>query len=926
MALRIKSTPVLPRSGGAIMFSGIPTLTAYLDGEGTLTLPSQIARVEFIDISFGMYRLLPDEEMVSPNEVGANWRVTTHKGKFPSAVRTQTQQDRTGEWDYRYATWHEWGRPVDVAVVAYNVLGVELARARLGAGRIANYGGYALPTQVIVGGVVYTGDDVETALRRPVYGIITLVCRMRRVDHITNKDAEVGGNDLSAYLSTHGGGVAQIFSAPYIDDVLLPDHVNPLLKVPPAGATPPVLLPEQVLEPAFSSPTYSRVGAGEAVFYIDTRRYANGKHRCRIFGQTTEPRPVNRHHVKVLPADFTQVDLNDMADDLPVCVEFDLNCQNGHAPLGIIPSKRDLWLVPGESASISCEMLFTDGTREAIPTAKLRIRGEGKLRLGDNSVWRDGRDIATTNGTDTITASSTVGLDARTFFTVELKEYDDVFWHPPRKAEILVRVRPSVPAALPHFRHGTGPSKIYDAVESFFPVNYFQLDIAAFTGREAAMVAECARVGINALNTGVFLSGRSTPGITYDAWVAAWEAWIADRLAFFERNPGLKIYGAADDIGRARIDLKWTNDTPWVLNPPDEPPDPDRPSALTYAMQRLLDAGVIIAVDVFDEASGLFVGGPVAPVGEMWSQNNLVYGPGTGFDGLPNTEDIRGSIVQEISDALRATTGGEVPISFPILGAGHPHAAWSWMGPGSTVSTFGSVFWTSWDRPRPDYNPLAQTRYDMETSALRWETSLDRPNVLQISVAGSFYHKMTAGDHFRPGYDFSIIRTYIGAHKDSMPVAIWLAVAEGYAGIRVYFYENDNQITNPRYSKTLPYFGEVQTGASEKWQSHLWEAMGNALRLVHELKDLVLMPNVSSPFVHHDLTVAMKTGANGKMLVVINWSDYALTVPTGQLALAGYIGGTLVRLLNEQRTNVAFGAAPTEWTIPPHEVWVLYKR
>lgn len=634
-------------------------------------------------------------------------------------------------------------------------------------------------------------------------------------------------------------------------------------------------------------PTWNR--AEDLTILVDTRKYRNGARTITVLAEAVEPRPWNAYRGPT-----------GAEEALPLALELGVTFDNGRTPLAVLPAYRDVWATPGERVSIPCELLHADGTRRAIGADEpLRMTIEGRVVEGDQVV-SDGRLVASGDGRSVVTVRPTRGLDAFTRATFTLEG------SPAAPGETMIRVRPR--AVQPHFARDGGILEAYDARRSVFVANMFQLDVTDFadpkTGEargahEARLVERVRAAGINALNLGIFHNGVHMGGAAardFGAWKQEADRMWAPRAAFIART-GFGVLASADGILRTRPEMKWTlRDVPWGLE------------AVTYTMRQLAETGHAIAVDVVDESSMVLGATPDPVQGWDFAQGDRLF---------PRDS------VRRVASALRATTP-RIPIAWPTLGAAHPLVAKWWQGEGSP-SDYASVFWTTIRNGHAWYARPAMTRADMERTFRRFLVRLGAPRLGQVSAMGSYYHKLTDGDHYHPLHDAGAVPR-LGTDPRLIPVMIWLAVAEGMAGVRVYAFDSRAMRAGRERATGFPSLDETQTGASPDVGRDRWEAMAAGLNAVHRFAPLVLQPNVHAPWLAPECFAGRKSGPAGELFTCANTSEYAVTVPLPADVRRALAGATRVRILGADVREDVLRAVPETVTLPPCEVWVLAAR
>lgn len=870
MALTLTHTRDFPTEGptGPYLFTGRVSLRVGVSGSGAPSTLVSIARVELIDTLAGLARPITPERMVSPDSTDPGPRGVFWKGTHPPSSRTYAQRDDEQGWIFHYDTDFEWARLVQLTAVAYNGAGAEIGRVSLDRpARIANTGGYI--GLLSVNGK--KGTEAWKELERPQSGKMTLVVRCHRSDRSRTP------NTAGVTFDNLGLGEAKVYLRVFVDDERIQQDENPAVVGARVGG---------------HESTNDETGAASYTVDIQTSRYMNGQRHVRFVAESVEPEPIHN-----LIRKQTVLGAQTPADNTPMVLEFAPIFNNGRTPMQVIPKWRDVYLLPGESVTVPCELLHTDGYRSLLTAADgLRIRAEGRVYVG-NELMRDGRLIATSNGVDEITAAATPGLDTFTLFTAELQQYALDFRPRVLPAEIKVNVIPA--RVFPHF--GKGANRFLDTYtpgESFIVANLFGIGLNDFAEDEPGLVAELEAAGFNAINSGIYANGRTMGVADLAAYQAAYDAKYADLWAFLARNPGLFVLASGDDVARDRNDFNWVVKTAFGLD------------TVGYAFQKAAESGQVLLIDMVDEANMTLGASPTPD--EPWLDP----------DGNPTIPED--SLLNIVAAARQGAALGanEIAISWPILGLSHPWTAHAYFND-PAIGDYASLFWTIYTKAHWLYDTPEDLYYGISRGHRTWMVKRAMPRLGQVSGMAEFYAKLSAGNVFDPTRDLPYHITRIGNDPLTAPLQLWYTLAEGCAGVRLYTFDGPG---TGRGDTDLPRLGEAQTGISPTVRPDMWESYSLALNLAHELEDLVLTPQAHAPYLHPKLATGRKSSDAGEMLIICNFSVSDIQAPIPADVGAGLAGGTLVRIIGTEKTTTAVAGAPGTVTIPAMETWIFYKR
>ena len=268
---------------------------------------------------------------------------------------------------------------------------------------------------------------------------------------------------------------------------------------------------------------------------------------------------------------------------------------------------------------------------------------------------------------------------------------------------------------------------------------------------------------------------------------------------------------------------------------------------------------------------------------------------------------------------MRTASPG-VPISWPLGGETPPADYLSWMGPNS-VSDYASHYWISYNE-RPAYAwslGVQEGSYWMtqEFYSRQQYLMLDRPQLLEISMAGPTYIKETAGAaYYSPPLDQLQYPATLGPAAVS---EMMTAAALGVAGERLYVFEHPSQEAS---RASTPVGSAMSTGSnpvsSDRVMSDTWAGIENGARaLTQVLTPFLFQLESDSPGFGANIVTTVRRGEAGNLLLIVNNNDWAreLTVDLtsyGSISNAyryvvGAYGTQLTKLHGEAEDDISLG-------------------
>ena len=204
------------------------------------------------------------------------------------------------------------------------------------------------------------------------------------------------------------------------------------------------------------------------------------------------------------------------------------------------------------------------------------------------------------------------------------------------------------------------------------------------------------------------------------------------------------------------------------------------------------------------------------------------------------------------------------------------------MGPNSP-SDYASHYWTSYnERPafgwssgiQEETHWISQAYYERQPFI-----RLDRPQLMEITVSGPAYLK----ENKDKPYFFPLTDTLDqpGVDAPVIPAEMMTALALGVAGERLYYFEDPADQLQRLQAPRGSYF---QTGvnplANDDGIKKRWDAMSYASKFLTTIvKPYILTDQVNSPALGRNILTAVRHGAQGTMLLVVNDNDWDRTLP-----------------------------------------------
>ncbi len=654
------------------------------------------------------------------------------------------------------------------------------------------------------------------------------------------------------------------------------------------------------------------------VFTLDTTRFSNGAHELQISMNS-----------RTGPAQPQWVNWRGMVNRV---IQF----SNGRAPMDIVTQLSTVHLEPGRTALVGCRQLFTDGSSG--------VCGSVSYQSSDES-------IATVDAGGSVTARNSG------FAQVTVSAGD-------RSSSAGVWV--SSDARIPHFEGDGTITREFQPGKSLFVVAPFFLDPVSINAN-AGMLDEALKAGINTLGFGVYLNPRNTTAAFTD-WKASFDQTVAQQMKWGKDN-GFHLLLTGDDIFRnigsdAWFTLNWQYGKPAVeyamgalsatgvgigIEAIDEassiwgdrPVPEGRIGQADYLFDRLdCTAGTCSvhwpsspvpggwdfafrgsAMPGLNTRPGsLFTAEAASGSGFSFSAAGPVTGtitpatdPGLEFEWFAGKYCTGGTVCSPaVPNGALATMRGwmteaqtHTPIAFPPLAISSPAVHGAWMGPGS-VSDYASNYFSSL-KTRTTY-PWSEGIQEMVTSMVGAFYSrqpylmLDRPQLMLVSLAGPSYTKRNAGGStYLPGVD-SLDQP--GVSPEHVSALMMTGAALGGAGLRLYYFEPPSDLSVRSQAAGGSY---LQTGSNPvNLQSNSWRAMSySANLLTRVLEPYLLGAATHSPAFGRNIVSAVRQGADGMMLLIVNGNDWARKVPVSFGSYPHEFGTARYRLqASEIRTDL----------------------
>ena len=548
-------------------------------------------------------------------------------------------------------------------------------------------------------------------------------------------------------------------------------------------------------------------GVGAVVYFVDGKQvalnYTNGTSIAdSIQLETTQfSNGIHNLFVQVVP------NINYM-DSGQASVQFTVN--NASMPLELRLNFRQVFLTAsGPPVQLAPRMVYTDGSEEPLSSATYSV---------DNS------NIASvTSGTGLVTAGSQEGIANITVSSGG------------KSATIQAIVNNG--AGFPHFTTSGRIVSTYTPGSSLWVrTPFFTSDLLVMT--TPGLPGLLHNAGVNTVTTGFYFNPADNAPSTYPD-LATWESIAGGALQQridAMKNDGFSIVGTGDDIQRTAAEMNNTLTNPWA------------PAAIAFTMNKLVQEGNVVSIEMQDEVGG-------TPVPQSYLQ------------------------VMSLLDA-----GPRPAVSWPPAALQPPDVFAAWMGD-PTMSDYSSLYWTYgsvWRLAFPWGGSLAQTKTNMDIAVVQEGAVLqmDKPKYLLVGACGPGYVKGVAGDQYHPGTADQM--SVQGTYPEEVTAQIMYAGAMGFAGVRVYAYDGAAGSTDGLWSyqrQTAPIGTQgLQMGASplsdNQGVTDRWRALSNAFNLVQNLEPYFLGKQINAIDLGADVaTGARQSTTGGRMLIAVNMTD-----------------------------------------------------
>lgn len=257
--------------------------------------------------------------------------------------------------------------------------------------------------------------------------------------------------------------------------------------------------------------------------------------------------------------------------------------ENTRQLVELVPDYLHLYLAPGEQASLTCTQLFTDHSTAPCPPRTTYASSTGAVAAVD------ARGVVTggTEGFSEVTLTSGG-----------------------KSAKVYVWVRPS--HNVPHLSGNGRILSTYSAGESLFVTAPFVLEPAELSERVPGLIDEVRKAAVNTLQQGFYPNPRTLTR-PIESWKADYDRAYAKHWQYAAAQ-GLHLLPAGDDVARSLGTDAW-----YTLN------WPGARQAIAHAVQRLVESGVTVGIDMVDEASMIWGATPIPPgrVGEPGSFSSI---------------------------------------------------------------------------------------------------------------------------------------------------------------------------------------------------------------------------------------------------------------------------------------------------------------
>ncbi len=520
---------------------------------------------------------------------------------------------------------------------------------------------------------------------------------------------------------------------------------------------------------------------------LDTTKFLNGEHELFIGAHASDTkRPM-------------------------AMIQTRLRFDNGGAASALRSNWREVFLVPGESASLTARVVDCDGDESEASGVTLSSSDSAVAVVSDGNVKAVKPGVAT------------VMLSAKGLSTT---------------ARVVVHAE----RQFPHFSRDGEILTAYDADRSVFVRSMFYLEPKLVEQIEG-LADHLREAAVNALESGFYLNIHDLGNPTdLDGFRKVWDPYWG-RLATSAKKLGFGLVLNGDNMARSPADLLNSINLPWSAG------------AIAHTFATMRDSKMVMAIEMMDESS-LIWGDTPRPSDRRWAK----FTP-------PVPDDAFARLMERIN-----ATPGRPPVSWPILWLSGPQAAANWMGD-AAFSDYASNYWDSNDwRPLYPYGQsLTQTREGMENVvAARYHLmQRDRPAIQLMSVAGPFYTKLGPGDQYTPGQDRL---QAAGVRPEAVTSHVMYALANGQAGVRAYAY--DWQGWKDDRGKGAYGASDRQTGA-EPYSVGVdrWQSMASAFRAVRALEPWILQPRINAADLGDFIVTGARQGPRGRLFMAINFSE-----------------------------------------------------
>ena len=644
-------------------------------------------------------------------------------------------------------------------------------------------------------------------------------------------------------------------------------------------------------------------------FNLDTTRFTNGAHELHI-SMNSRSGPQNPQWVNWRGMVNRVIQIN-----------------NGHTWMDSSALFQNVYLQPGQQLSLGCARSYTD-SQAPTPCASATYQSSNPAIA---SVDTNGLVLGAQSGFAQITVSDG-----------------------PRGSTANIWVSPD--SRIPHFQGNGVIRQGYDPGQSLFLIAPFFLDPPSLT-QNSGLQDEARRAGINTLGFGVYLNPRDVT-TAYDSWQASFNQSVLPNMQWAQAN-GFHLLLTGDDIFRnIGTDAWYTLNWPYGQQAVQYAVGQMAATGVGVGIEAIDEVSSIwgdrpVPEGLIGQASYLFNGVDcVAGLCSVnWPQNPLPNGwnfafradtgiplasaPGSLFTAQDSTSDgftfqaassVNGSFTPANAPSLdylwfagKYCAGGTVcnpavpnealarmrswmqvspPVSvtFPPLATSPPAVHGNWMGPGS-LSDYASDYFTSL-KTRTTY-PWSEGIQEMTCSMASSFFSrqpylmLNRPQLMLVSLAGPSYTKQSQGTAiYQPGID-SLDQP--GVSPQHVSAIMMEAAALGGAGLRLYYFEPPTDYATRASAPLGSYF---QTGANPtNLQPASWRAMSYAANLLAGvLQPFLLGSGQTSPAYGRNIVTAVRTGAAGTMLMIVNGNDWERTIPVDFTAFPHSFGVARYRL------------------------------